>query len=40
MYEYVSDYTCTMKFNVMMNRDGNILQEGETPAGQKHFIFV
>ena len=39
MYEYISDYTCTMKFNVMMNRDGNILQEGETPASQKHFTF-
>ena len=39
MYEYVSDYTCNIKFNVFLNRDGNILQEGETPASQKNFTF-
>ena len=39
MYEYVSDYTCNLKFNVMLNRDGNILQDGETPASQKNFSF-
>ncbi len=37
MYDYVGDYTCKMKFNVMLNSDGNILQEGETPASQKIF---
>ncbi|MBQ9491326.1 MAG: hypothetical protein IJU86_00920, partial [Firmicutes bacterium] len=39
MYDFVSDYTCTIKFNVMLNRDGNIMQEGETPASQKNFTF-
>lgn len=36
MYDYVSSYVCTIKFNVMLNRDGNILQGDETPANQKN----
>ena len=36
MYEYVSNYVCTIKFNAYLNRDGNICQEGETPVGQKN----
>ena len=35
MYEYSDDYTCTLKVSVYLNRDGNILQLGETMAGQK-----
>lgn len=39
MYEYSDDYTCTLKVSVYLNRDGNILQPGETMAGQKNFTF-
>lgn len=39
MYEYSQDYTCTMKVGVYLNRDGNILQPGETIAGQKTLTF-
>ena len=39
MYEYADNYTCSVKFSVPMNRDGNICQEGETVAGQKIFTF-
>ena len=37
MYEYVSDYVCTIKFNAYLNRDGNIVQGEETPVLQKNF---
>ena len=31
--------TCSMKVDVMLNRDGNILQPGETVAGKKTVTF-
>ena len=31
--------TCSMKFDVMLNRDGNIVQPGETVAGKKSVTF-
>ena len=31
--------TCSMKFDVYLNRDGNIAQEGETVAGKKTVTF-
>ena len=36
MYDYVSNYVCTIKFNAYLNRDGNIVQGDETPVGQKN----
>ena len=39
MYEYAEDVISTMKVSVNKNRDGNILQDGETVAGQKTFTF-
>jgi len=39
MAELVKDPTCKVKVNVFLNREGNILQPGETPAGQKTFTF-
>ena len=39
MYDYSQDYTCKLKFNVMINSAGNICQEGETPVAQKSFTF-
>jgi len=31
--------TCSMKFDVFLNRDGNICQEGETVSGKKTLTF-
>lgn len=31
--------TCSMKVDVMLNRDGNIAQPGETVAGKKSVTF-
>jgi len=31
--------TCSMKFDVFLNSDGNILQEGETVASKKTVTF-
>ena len=39
MAELVKDPTCKVKVNVYLNRDGNILQPGETVAGQKTLTF-
>ena len=39
MAELVKNPTCKVKVNVYLNRDGNILQPGETIAGQKTFTF-
>ena len=39
MAELVKDPTCKVKVNVFLNRDGNILQPGETVAGQKTLTF-
>ena len=39
MAELLKNPTCKVKVNVYLNRDGNILQPGETIAGQKTFTF-
>ena len=39
MYNFSEDYTCTMKVDVNLNRDGNILQPGEMIAGKKTLTF-
>ena len=36
---YVRNETCSFKVGIYLNRDGNILQPGETVAGQKNFTF-
>ena len=36
---YIAAETCSFKFGIYMNRDGNILQGDETPALQKNFTF-
>ncbi len=37
--DFATNPTCSMKFDVMLNRDGNILQPGETIAGKKTVNF-
>ena len=37
--EFVEDLVSTMKVEVYLNRDGNILQEGEIVAGSKKISF-
>ena len=37
--EFVEDLVSTMKVEVYLNRDGNILQPGETVAGSKKISF-
>lgn len=39
MADLVKNPTSKVKVNVFLNRDGNIVQEGETIAGQKTFTF-
>ena len=39
MAELIKNPTSKVKFNVFMNRDGNICQEGETPTSQKTCTF-
>lgn len=39
MYNFSEDYTCTMKVDVNLNRDGNIAQDGEIVAGKKTLTF-
>ncbi len=39
MYEYADNYTCTVKFSVPTNRDGNICKEDDDAVGQKTFTF-
>ena len=36
---YIAGETCSFKVNVFHNRDGNVLQPGETIAGQKTVTF-
>ena len=36
---FIAKETCSFKVGIYQNRDGNILQEGETVAGQKNFTF-
>ena len=35
MKDFVTDPTCNLKFDVYLNRNGNILQHGETISGKK-----
>lgn len=37
--DFITSPTCSLKVDVMLNRDGNILQEGETVAGKKTVTF-
>ena len=37
--DFILNPTCSMKFDVFLNRDGNIAQEGETVAGKKTVTF-
>ena len=37
--EFFENPTCTMKAKIYLNRDGNVLQPGETIAGQKTVTF-
>ena len=37
--DFVENPTCTLKFDVMTNRDGNVAQPGETVAGKKSVTF-
>ena len=39
MKDFVENPTCSIKFDVFLNRDGNILQPGETVAGKKSVTF-
>ena len=39
MYSFVDNYTCALKIGVYTNSSGNILQDGETPAGTKIFTY-
>ena len=39
MADLVKNHTCKFKVNVFNNRNENILQDGETIAGQKNFTF-
>ena len=39
MAELVKNPTCKIRVNVFNNRDGNVLQPGETIAGQKTVTF-
>ena len=36
MKDFVTDPTCNLKFDVFLNRDGNVLQPGETISGKKY----
>lgn len=37
--DFITNQTCTLKFDVFMNRDGNVAQPGETVAGVKSVTF-
>ena len=37
--DFATNATCTLKFDVMTNRDGNVAQPGETVAGKKSVNF-
>ena len=37
--DFIAKETCSFKVGIYQNRDGNILQPGETVAGQKNFTF-
>ena len=35
--DFATNPTCSMKFDVMLNRDGYVAQPGETVAGKKSY---
>lgn len=37
--DFITNPTCSFKFDVFTNRDGNVLQPGETVAGVKSVTF-
>ena len=37
--DFITNQTCTLKFDVFMNRDGNVAQPVETVAGVKSVNF-
>lgn len=37
--DFTLNPTCSLKFDVMLNRDGNVAQPGETVAGKKSVTF-
>lgn len=37
--DFVTNPTCSMKVDVYLNKDGNIIQPGETVAGKKTVTF-
>jgi len=37
--DFATNPTCSLKFDVFLNRDGNIAQPGETVAGKKSVTF-
>ena len=39
MKDFVENPTCNLKFDVYLNRDGNIVQPGEAVAGKKSVTF-
>ena len=39
MKDFVENPTCSIKFDVSLNKDGNIIQEGETISGKKTVTF-
>ena len=39
MKDFNLNPTCSIKFDVMLNKDGNIAQEGEAIAGKKSVTF-
>ena len=39
MKDFVENPTCSIKFDVMLNKDGNIIQEGESVANKKTVTF-
>ena len=39
MKDFATEPTCKIKVDVYLNSQGNIAQEGETPAGKKTFTF-
>ena len=39
MKDFLESPTCSIKFDVFLNRDGNIVQPGEAVAGKKSVTF-
>lgn len=39
MYDFAEDYTCKLKFDVYIDSNGNIIDEGVSASGKKSFTF-